>query len=198
MLELEKATTLVHELDVSVGFADLAEQHNYTKPVVDDSCVLSWLLKLLGSDGTHRHELIIEGGRHPVVEQVVEQKGSMYQPTGLRMKHDESRFLVVTGPNMCVCSILPKWLPSHLKARGGKSTNLRQAALIVLLAQAGSFVPADYAHVGIVDRIFTRIGAQDNLASGQSTFMLEMRELGQILEGATSRSLVRFCNFPSC
>jgi DNA mismatch repair protein MutS len=89
------------------------------------------------------------------------------------MDDGESRLLVITGPNM-----------------SGKSTYLRQTALCVLLAQAGCFVPADTAHIGVVDRIFTRIGAQDDLAAGQSTFMVEMAETANILNNATDRSLV--------
>ncbi|CCQ34646.1 DNA mismatch repair protein MutS 1 [Halorhabdus tiamatea SARL4B] len=111
--------------------------------------------------------LDVEAGRHPVVEQTTE-----FVPNDLRMD-DDRRFLIVTGPNM-----------------SGKSTYMRQAALIVLLAQIGSFVPARSAAVGIVDGIYTRVGALDELAQGRSTFMVEMQELANILHSATEESLV--------
>jgi len=115
-------------------------------------------------------DLHIVGGRHPVVEQTLSDVA--FVPNDLRFDADE-RILVITGPNM-----------------SGKSTFLRQAALIVLMAQIGSFVPADSATLGIVDRIFTRIGAQDEIAAGQSTFMVEMVETANILHHATNRSLI--------
>ncbi len=113
--------------------------------------------------------LEISAGRHPVVEQI--QKDEPFTPNDLHLD-DEERILIITGPNMA-----------------GKSVYLRQAALIALMAQAGSFVPAEKAQVGIVDRIFTRIGAQDEVAFGQSTFMVEMVETATILNHATPRSL---------
>lgn len=117
-------------------------------------------------------ELEIIGGRHPVVEASL--AGAAFIPNDLRLGGEHApRLLVVTGPNM-----------------GGKSTYLRQAGLIVLLAQVGSFVPATSARIGLVDRIFTRVGAQDDLARGQSTFMTEMIETAAILRGATARSLL--------
>jgi len=119
---------------------------------------------------TDENVLEIEAGRHPVVEQV--QKDEPFTPNDLRLNHDE-RILVITGPNMA-----------------GKSVYLRQAALIALMAQMGSFVPADEATIGVVDRIFTRIGAQDEVAFGQSTFMVEMIETANILNHATPRSLL--------
>ncbi|MFB6309190.1 MAG: DNA mismatch repair protein MutS [Haloarculaceae archaeon] len=112
-------------------------------------------------------ELAIEGGRHPVVEQTTE-----FVPNDLLLDADR-RFLIVTGPNM-----------------SGKSTYMRQAALITLLAQVGSFVPARSARVGMVDGIYTRVGALDELAQGRSTFMVEMQELSNILHSATEESLV--------
>ena len=123
----------------------------------------------------HRPELVdapgieIRGGRHPVIEQTLEDP---FVPNDLVLD-EHRRMLVITGPNM-----------------GGKSTYMRQAALIVLLACIGSFVPADAARIGPVDRIFTRIGASDDLASGRSTFMVEMTETANILHNATDRSLV--------
>jgi len=114
--------------------------------------------------------LEIVGGRHPVVERTL--RDEPFTPNDLRLNSSE-RILVITGPNMA-----------------GKSVYLRQNALIVLLAQMGSFVPADRARIGIVDRIFTRIGAQDEVAAGQSTFMVEMVEAANILNHATTRSLL--------
>jgi DNA mismatch repair protein MutS len=111
----------------------------------------------------------ILNGRHPVVEQAQREP---FAPNDLDMDAD-SRIHIVTGPNMA-----------------GKSVFLRQTALIVLMAQIGSFVPADAAHIGLVDRIFTRIGATDELAAGQSTFMVEMVETANILNHATPRSLL--------
>ncbi|MCX7622249.1 MAG: DNA mismatch repair protein MutS [Thermomicrobium sp.] len=113
----------------------------------------------------------IVGGRHPVVETTIEP--GRFVPNDTRLDADDEQIVILTGPNMA-----------------GKSTYLRQVALIVLLAQIGSFVPAERARIGIVDRIFTRIGAQDDIASGQSTFMVEMVETATILRQATRRSLV--------
>jgi DNA mismatch repair protein MutS len=109
-------------------------------------------------------------GRHPVMEALL---GSSFVPNDLHLDADASRFMLLTGPNM-----------------GGKSTYLRQTALLVVLAQIGSFVPARAARLGVVDRIFTRIGAGDDLASGQSTFYVEMAEAATILRRATDRSLL--------
>ncbi len=113
----------------------------------------------------------IEGGRHPVVEKSL--PVGEFVPNDTHLDFQDQRFLIVTGPNM-----------------GGKSTYLRQVALIVIMAQAGSFVPAAKAAITPVDRIFTRIGAQDDLAAGQSTFMVEMKELATILREATPESLI--------
>ncbi len=116
-------------------------------------------------------ELKIVDGRHPVVEQVL--KGSLFVPNDTLLDCDKNRCLIITGPNMA-----------------GKSTYMRQNALIALMAQIGSFVPARECHVGIVDSIFTRVGASDDLAAGQSTFMVEMTEVAEILKNATAKSLV--------
>jgi DNA mismatch repair protein MutS len=116
-----------------------------------------------------RPGIAIEGGRHPVVEQLLDEP---FVPNDARL-NAKQRMLVITGPNM-----------------GGKSTYMRQTALIVLLAHIGSFVPADRAVLGPVDRIFTRIGASDDLAGGRSTFMVEMTETANILHNATEHSLV--------
>jgi DNA mismatch repair protein MutS len=112
----------------------------------------------------------IRNGRHPTVEKL---SGEPFVPNDVVLDNSEQRLLVITGPNM-----------------SGKSTFLRQVALIVLLAQCGAMVPADAARIGIVDRIFTRVGAHDDLASGQSTFMVEMNETASILNNATDRSLI--------
>jgi len=113
----------------------------------------------------------IREGRHPVVEKVL--KDSLFVPNDTFMGEKEERVAIITGPNMA-----------------GKSTYMRQVALIVLMAQMGSFVPAKYAHIGVVDRIFTRIGASDDLSAGQSTFMVEMTEVSDILHQATKNSLL--------
>ena len=115
--------------------------------------------------------LSITAGRHPVVESL--QSGTLFVPNDTYLDGGQTRLHIITGPNSA-----------------GKSTYLRQIALIVLLAQIGSFVPADAASIGLVDRIFTRVGAHDDLASGQSTFMVEMNETANILNNATPRSLV--------
>ena len=116
-------------------------------------------------------EIVIREGRHPVVEQVL--KGSLFVPNDTALDCSENRTAIITGPNMA-----------------GKSTYMRQVALIVLMAQIGSFVPAKSAHIGVVDRIFTRIGASDDLSMGKSTFMVEMSEVAEILRHATARSLL--------
>ena len=113
----------------------------------------------------------IREGRHPVVERVL--KDSLFVPNDAFLGEKEGRVAVITGPNMA-----------------GKSTYMRQVALIVLLAQMGSFVPASHARIGVVDRIFTRVGASDDLSAGQSTFMVEMTEVADILRCATKRSLL--------
>ncbi len=113
----------------------------------------------------------ITDGRHPVVEKVL--KDSLFVPNDTRLDSKDNLISIITGPNMA-----------------GKSTYMRQVALIVLMAQMGSFVPAKSAHIGLVDRIFTRIGASDDLSSGQSTFMVEMAEMASILKYATSKSLL--------
>lgn len=115
--------------------------------------------------------LEIQSGRHPVVERLLQ--GERFVPNDLRMSVDDRAMLIVTGPNMA-----------------GKSTYLRQAALIAVMAQIGSFVPAAAARIGLVDRIFTRVGAVDDIATGRSTFLVEMQEVANILHNATRRSLV--------
>ncbi len=128
----------------------------------------SWVRPQL-TEGLDFH---ISGGRHPVVEAALEGEGRAFVPNDCRLEAD-ARLWLVTGPNM-----------------GGKSTFLRQNALIAVLAQAGSFVPALAARIGLVDRLYSRVGAADNLAEGRSTFMVEMVETAAILNGATDRSLL--------
>src|SRR5215470_14558643 len=118
-------------------------------------------------------EMRIAAGRHPVIERLTEQDAGRFIPNDLYLNSSTDLIAVITGPNM-----------------GGKSTYLRQAALISLMAQMGSFVPADSAQLPLIDRIFTRIGASDNLARGRSTFMVEMTETAVILNTATPRSFV--------
>lgn len=113
----------------------------------------------------------IKGGRHPVVEKMIHNE--LFIANDTLLNNNNNRISIITGPNMA-----------------GKSTYMRQTALIVLMAQIGSFVPADSANIGIVDRIFTRVGASDDLASGQSTFMVEMTEVANILRNATKNSLI--------
>ncbi|MFQ6672492.1 MAG: DNA mismatch repair protein MutS, partial [Candidatus Tectimicrobiota bacterium] len=120
---------------------------------------------------TDEETIAIADGRHPVLEQLA--LGERFVPNDTLLDRGENAILIVTGPNMA-----------------GKSTYLRQVALIVLLAQMGSFVPARGATIGLVDRIFTRIGAQDYLVRGQSTFMVEMNETANILNNATPKSLI--------
>lgn len=151
---LRSAAAAVAEIDVLCCFAQVANDHGYVRPTLDESDVLE-----------------IRDGRHPVVERMLGREP--FVPNDLLLDRQQRQVLILTGPNMA-----------------GKSTVLRQAALIVLLAQAGSFVPARSARVGRCDRIFTRVGASDNLSRGQSTFMVEMSETAQILSSATARSLV--------
>ncbi|MDO8687818.1 MAG: DNA mismatch repair protein MutS, partial [Dehalococcoidales bacterium] len=120
---------------------------------------------------TTDNEIVIREGRHPVVERSL--TDSSFVPNDVYLSNDDAQLIILTGPNMA-----------------GKSTYLKQVALIVLLAQMGSFVPADSATIGLVDRIFTRIGASENLVGGQSTFMVEMVETANILNNATPRSLI--------
>jgi DNA mismatch repair protein MutS len=114
----------------------------------------------------------INAGRHPVIEQHLP-PGEEYIPNDIYLDHESQQILIITGPNM-----------------SGKSALLRQTALIVLLAQMGSFVPAEKAEIGIVDKIFTRIGASDNISLGESTFMVEMNETSSILNNLSNRSLI--------
>ena len=175
----EKATDLEYSLFVSVreriaeasgallGVAKAVAQLD-TLGGFAEAAVRSGYSRPVVTDG---EEICIRGGRHPVVERL--QGGYSFVPNDCLVDCGENQIHIITGPNM-----------------SGKSTALRQVALIVLLAQIGSFVPADSATIGIVDRIFTRVGAHDELATGQSTFMVEMNETANILNNATRRSLV--------
>ena len=149
---LQKSAEAIAVLDTLCCFAERADQLNYCKPE-------------LATDS----RLFIQAGRHPVVEQVLDEPFVGNDITF----DDKRRMLIITGPNM-----------------GGKSTYMRQVALIILMAGIGSFVPADAARIGDFDRIFTRIGAADDLASGRSTFMVEMTEAANILNNSTPQSLV--------
>jgi DNA mismatch repair protein MutS len=155
------------EVDVLTSLAHIAALRNYCRPQFISSVSGS---SVEGDTG----ELEIVEGRHPVIEQQEMAGGSeRFVPNDLYLNASTHTILLLTGPNM-----------------GGKSTYLRQTALIVVLAQMGSFVPARSARLGVVDRVFTRIGASDNLARGRSTFMVEMTETAAILHTATARSLI--------
>jgi DNA mismatch repair protein MutS len=153
---LRRTAAAVAQLDVLTSFAKLAADRGYTRPEFNAT-----------------GELLIVGGRHPVIEELLRQRGERFVPNDLCFDPARQQLLLITGPNM-----------------GGKSTYLRQAALIVLMAQMGSFVPARQAKLPVTDRIFTRIGASDNLARGRSTFLVEMSEVAAILHHATPSSLV--------
>ena len=150
---LQQAAEALAELDVLVTFASLAAERGYIRPVVNN--------------GTR---LLIEEGRHPVVERVATTEPFIANSVDL---DDENNIMIITGPNMA-----------------GKSTYIRQVALLTLLAQTGSFIPAEKAEIGVIDRLFTRVGASDDLTRGQSTFMVEMNETANILNNATARSLI--------
>jgi DNA mismatch repair protein MutS len=149
---LQNCASAISEIDLLATLAERAHSLNFCQPEL-----------------TEQPGIDIQGGRHPVVEQVLSEP---FVANDLQM-NDKRKMLIITGPNM-----------------GGKSTYMRQAALIVLLAQIGSFVPATSAKIGLVDRIFTRIGSSDDLAGGRSTFMVEMMETANILHNATKNSLV--------
>ena len=153
---LRRTASAVAQLDVLAAFAKLAADRGYTCPEFNST-----------------GELLIIGGRHPVIEELLRLRGERFVPNDLCFEPGRQQLLLITGPNM-----------------GGKSTYLRQAALIILMAQVGCFVPARQAKLPITDRIFTRIGASDNLARGRSTFLVEMSEVAAILNYATPSSLV--------
>lgn len=152
---LQVNASVLSQLDCLLSFANVALDNNYTRPVVNDSLVLS-----------------ITEGRHPVLEKQMP-PGEAYIPNSIFLDQQTQQIIMITGPNM-----------------SGKSALLRQTALIVLMAQTGSFVPAKSAEIGWVDKLFTRVGASDNISSGESTFMVEMNETASILNNITQRSLV--------
>ncbi len=161
---LAQTADALAELDVLAGWAVLAREWNYCRPALDEGDVLS-----------------ITEGRHPVVEQMLKSPDAAlargtsqaFVPNDTLLACDEAQVALITGPNMA-----------------GKSTYIRQVALITLLAQVGCWVPAKACRLGLVDRIFSRVGASDDLARGNSTFMVEMNETANILNNATSRSLI--------
>ena len=151
---IQNAARIVAEIDVLASLSEVARKNHYVRPKIT-------------TDGA----IDIKGGRHPVVERMIENEA--FVPNDTVLDNRKKRISIITGPNMA-----------------GKSTYMRQTALIVLMAQIGSFVPAKSAKIGVVDRIFTRVGASDDLASGQSTFMVEMTEVANILRSATAKSLL--------
>lgn len=159
---LRETAQALAEIDLYLGWAKLANEWNYCCPQLDDS-----------------YELDIEEGRHPVVEQMIKGQESglagahTFVPNDTYLSADQQQIALLTGPNMA-----------------GKSTYIRQVALITLMAQVGSWVPAKKCHLGFVDRIFSRVGASDELSRGNSTFMVEMNETANILNNATERSLI--------
>ena len=163
-LALTRAAEALAEIDVLAGWALLAREWNYARPELDDGDTLE-----------------ITEGRHPVVEQVLRSPdatlargtSASFVPNDTLLACDDAQLALLTGPNMA-----------------GKSTYIRQVALITLMAQVGCWVPAKSARVGLVDRIFSRVGASDDLARGNSTFMVEMNETANILNNATDRSLI--------
>lgn len=151
---IKKCSYCIAVLDCLLSFSEVSYKNNYVKPEI-----------------TLDDDIIIEDGRHPVVE--LSQRDEAFIPNDTHINCNDSMISIITGPNMA-----------------GKSTYMRQVALIVLMAQIGCFVPAKRASIGIVDKIFARIGASDNLAAGKSTFMVEMSEVAYILKNATKKSLL--------
>ena len=154
---IQADANLLAQLDVLLGFAKIARENHYIRPIIHDDNILK-----------------IVQGRHPVIETQLP-LGEVYVPNDVTLDSDKQQIMMITGPNMA-----------------GKSALLRQTALIVLMAQVGCFVPAEHAEIGLVDKIFTRVGASDNLSLGESTFMVEMTEAANILNNVSPRSLVLF------
>ena len=153
--DIQANCQILARLDVLSGFADLAADSRYCRPVMTDGLVLD-----------------IRAGRHPVIEKMMG-PGEEYVPNDVYLDSEQQQIIILTGPNMA-----------------GKSALLRQTALIVLLAQVGCWVPADSATIGYFDKIFTRVGASDNISRGESTFMVEMLETSMIMHNLSERSLV--------
>ena len=175
----ERLTALEYEVFVSVRDQIAAEVHRVQKTaqaiaaldvlcaLADVACDNNYVCPVV--DFSDRID--IKDGRHPVVEKML--SDSLFIPNDTLLDSKENRVAIITGPNMA-----------------GKSTYMRQVALITIMAQIGSYVPASSAHIGVADRVFTRVGASDDLASGQSTFMVEMSEVADILRHATKSSLI--------
>jgi DNA mismatch repair protein MutS len=155
LAQIQETAETIAVLDSLGSLAETARLFNYTRPVLNET-----------------RNLFIRDGRHPVLDQNLT-SGERFVPNDITLEPEESRLILITGPNMA-----------------GKSTYLRMTALLTLMAQIGSFLPVASAEIGLVDRIFTRIGASDDIARGQSTFMVEMNETALILNNATERSLV--------
>ncbi len=153
--QIQTSCNTLAQIDCLVGFAQLAMEHNYCRPQMNDG-----------------YKLEIQQGRHPVIETLMD-VGEEYVANDIWLDNDTQQVIILTGPNMA-----------------GKSALLRQTALIVLMAQIGSFVPASSAKIGYVDKIFTRVGASDNISRGESTFMVEMTETSTILHNLSERSLI--------
>lgn len=151
---IQQAAQFLARLDCLTNLAEVSDHNDYHRPRIN----------------TEGH-ILIEEGRHPVVEKMI--SGERFVPNTIKLDNAENQILIITGPNMA-----------------GKSTILRQVALSVLLAQMGAFIPAKKASISVTDRIFTRVGALDNLSQGRSTFMVEMEETANILNNATEQSLV--------
>jgi len=174
----EKINDLEYDLFVEIRdqVGENINRIKKTASIISKIDVISSLAYIAVENNYNRPELKdndvinIKNGRHPVVENMLD---DVFVPNDSYLDKDENRFNIITGPNM-----------------SGKSTYMRQVALIVLMAQIGSFVPADNAEIGIVDRIFTRVGASDDLTTGQSTFMVEMNEVSNIVNNATEDSLI--------
>ena len=154
VLRIQNTAKAIAMIDAFATLSVVAVQNHYVRPKINEKGIIE-----------------IKGGRHPVVEKMI--NNEMFIENDTLLNNNNNRISIITGPNMA-----------------GKSTYMRQSALIVLMAQIGSFVPADFANIGIVDRIFTRVGASDDLASGQSTFMVEMTEVANILRNAPRNSLI--------
>jgi len=152
---IQENSHLIAQLDVGVGFSELAVSESYTKPVLNESFTIN-----------------LKEARHPIIENALP-LGEKYIPNDIFLDQDSQQIIMVTGPNMA-----------------GKSAILRQTAIICLLAQIGSFVPSKHAEIGILDKIFTRVGATDNISAGESTFMVEMNEAANILNNISERSLI--------
>jgi DNA mismatch repair protein MutS len=151
---IQETARFLARADCLADLAEIADQNDYCRPAM-----------------TTNGGIMIEDGRHPVVEKMI--TGERFVPNTIKLDNQNQQILIITGPNMA-----------------GKSTILRQVALVVLMAQMGSFIPAAKATISITDRVFTRVGALDNLSHGQSTFMVEMEETANILNNATGKSLV--------